>query len=115
MRTLILLSLAATCAGGQIRTPFTLSGTILDPTGASVPDATVELQRPTGHLLRSMQTDVGGTFRFAGLTGGNYAIRVQRGGFKEVSAQVRLPWNSTLPFTIRLELAEIYSEISAEV
>jgi len=39
-----------------------INGTVLDPTGAVVPDATVEIHNPVSHFDRSTTTDKSGSF-----------------------------------------------------
>jgi hypothetical protein len=110
VRALALIFLCAGYSAAQTA----LTGTVIDPSGASVPDATVELQRPGGRALRTVQSDVAGTFRFAGIVSGTYVIHVQHGGFKDATAQVRVASGAAAALRIRLELAEIFSEVSAD-
>jgi hypothetical protein len=113
-RHLLVLALWGTVATGQPSAPLAISGTILDPSGATVPGATVEIQRPPGRTLRTVQTDIAGQFRVAGIPSGSYSVHVQSGGFKDATAQVRVASGAATPLTIRLALADIFSEISAE-
>ena len=83
------LLLFTVCAG-SLPAQTAISGAVIDPSGASVPDATVELRRGAGHPLRTVQSDVSGTFRFSGVAAGSYSIHVQHGGFKDVTSQVRV-------------------------
>jgi len=111
----ILLPVLACCAAGRAAAQVAITGAVLDPSGASVPDAIVELERPGGRAIRTAQTDLTGGFRFAGVPVGSYSIRVQRVGFKEATAHVRLSASGAAsPLTIRLQLAEVFSEVSAD-
>jgi len=59
-----------------------LQGVVRDPSGASVANATVEL---TGSSLigsKKVQTDDLGTYRFAALPSGSYALTVTVPGFR---------------------------------
>jgi Carboxypeptidase regulatory-like domain len=68
-------------AAGQT-SPLTISGMVLDPSGASVPDAAMELQRPRGHTVKAVHTDVRGIFEFSALSPGPHFILVHQSGFR---------------------------------
>ncbi len=61
---------------------LTLRGVITDPSGASVPDALVELR--AGKMVRQARTGVQGEYTFNGLPPGTYTIRIRAKGFKPV-------------------------------
>jgi hypothetical protein len=107
------LFLIAVCVG-SITAQTAINGAVIDPSGASVPDATVELRRGGGHALRTVQSDIGGKFRFPGLAAGSYSIDVQCGGFKRTTSQVRVTSGVTPEVTIRLEIADVFSEVQAD-
>ncbi len=67
-----------------------ISGTVTDPTGAAVPQATVELREPAGNTVGNAQTDEAGSFKFTGLVPGRYELRIARAGFSLASQQVEL-------------------------
>ena len=58
-----------------------VSGVVLDPSGAAIPSATVTLRGDHGGE-RSTQSDAAGGFGFEGLSPGWYEIRVHPAGFK---------------------------------
>lgn len=58
-----------------------LTGTVVDPSGASVPRATVRLRDATGAIVASTLTDTAGQFCFEGLPGTNYTLEVELTGF----------------------------------
>jgi hypothetical protein len=84
------MAMAAMCAAAQTPAMFTVSGTIVDPSGASVPDAVVDLQHPPGQTVQSMRTGATGTFRFAEVAAASYLIRVQHEGFNSASLRLRI-------------------------
>ena len=53
-----------------------ISGTVLDPTGAVVPNATVEIHNPVSHFDRSTTTDSSGKFSFANVPFNPYHLSV---------------------------------------
>jgi hypothetical protein len=62
-------------------TTGTLRGEVTDPTGAIIPDATVEISGPALMRPQTMKTDSAGTFTFMTLPPGTYAINVTAQGF----------------------------------
>lgn len=62
-----------------------LVGTVLDPSGAVVPNAAVTATDNETGALRSVTTDSSGTFRFLNLTPGEYTLAISVTGFKGIS------------------------------
>jgi hypothetical protein len=61
-----------------------LTGNVLDPTGAAVPGAKVEAQNVATGVSRQAATDVRGTYLFRDLQAGTYKITTQAAGFQTV-------------------------------
>ena len=59
-----------------------LQGVVRDPSGASVANATVELTGSSLIGTKKVQTDDLGTYRFAALPSGRYALTVTVPGFR---------------------------------
>src|SRR5689334_6933438 len=59
-------------------------GMVKDPTGAGIPNATLEATGPTLLGARKVQTDDGGNYRFAALPPGSYIVTVSAKGFRTV-------------------------------
>ena len=57
-------------------TTAALSGTVADPSGARVPNATVKLTNPTNGIARTDTTTQAGEFSFALVVQGNYSLEV---------------------------------------
>jgi carboxypeptidase family protein len=92
-------------AGASSQTQLaTVSGTITDPTGAVVPGVSVTIVSQGTGLKRRALTDAGGEYCFAGLSIGNYSLRIERPGFQ---SQVRegVGLNSAAEVTINSQLA----------
>ena len=60
----------------------TISGIVLDPSGAAVASATVTLRNPDTGLVRHVTTSANGTYEFLSVpVGENYSVQVQAPGF----------------------------------
>jgi hypothetical protein len=80
---LILLVLSVHGAHAQLAvTTATLSGTVKDPTGAIVPQASVTLASPERGITRTFTTDERGYYSFSQLPPGGYSLTIQASGFE---------------------------------
>jgi hypothetical protein len=57
---------------------------VLDPSGAAVPDAHVQLFSTHGAMLAETQTGPSGTFGFSDVASGSYGLRVTAPDFEPV-------------------------------
>jgi len=60
----------------------TLSGTVLDSSGAAIPNATVVLQNTLSAATRKIVSNNAGAFTFAGINSGDYSITITAPRFK---------------------------------
>ncbi len=63
-------------------TPGSVSGTVVDPTGAVVPGATVELIDPATGFVRVQDTNDSGQFSFERVSSRTYTLRISKQGFR---------------------------------
>lgn len=85
-----------------------LSGTVVDPSGAAIPGAKVQLFLPEGKApIASTQTGPAGEFHFPSLRATAYNLRVDNAGFASATvANVNVdPARDTSLATIKLELS----------
>ena len=68
-----------------------IRGQVLDPSGAPMSGATVQLISDDQSFERSFQTEEEGRFRFGGLRQGNYRITVSGRGYRATDQVVSLP------------------------
>src|SRR5437660_1542897 len=70
----------------RAQTPGTgaLTGTVKDPSGAVIPNATVTLTSVDTGQARTTMTGADGVYRFSLLPPGNYRVRIESSGFKPV-------------------------------
>jgi hypothetical protein len=89
-----------------------VTGTVLDPSSASTPEATVTLRQGPVQVLASTRTDLQGRFVLDGVPPGTYTIEVRHEGFKNSVSQLKVSTRAPAPITIVLALAEVASEVS---
>ena len=88
LETLCRLTVIACVAfGGAIQAQTfygSIIGTVTDPTGSSVPGATVTLINTATSQSRATQSGQDGHYEFVNLIPGNYNVQVEKAGFKRV-------------------------------
>ncbi len=80
----------------------TIVGTVTDPAGAVVPNATVSVSNPVSEYSRTLATDKAGQFQFTNLPFNPYHVTVSSTGFATVAQDVDV--RSTVPATLRISL-----------
>jgi len=98
---LVLLSLALP-AFAQTGNSGKVQGQVLDPTGAVVPGATVELTNPVSGYKQSAQTDNNGQFTFTNVPFNNYHLNASKTGFRGATGDTNV--RSTVPVAANLSL-----------
>src|SRR5215218_1609819 len=87
----VLLSLTCAAAAAAQSATGTISGTIVDGTGAALPGATVNVTEAATASVRTVTTDGAGLFRFAALNPGRYSLAVELTGFRTLTvAEINL-------------------------
>jgi Carboxypeptidase regulatory-like domain len=79
-----------------------LNGTVLDSSGAVVPNATVEIHNPVSHFDRSTISDGAGHFSFANVPFNPYHLSVKSAGFTPYAQDVEV--RSSVPAEIKINL-----------
>src|SRR4051794_31185582 len=81
----LLLVVLALHVGAAARAQSTaaLSGTVTDPTGAAVPNATVVARNVATGVETSLTTDSSGAYLFPSLPIGSYRVEVSATGFNK--------------------------------
>jgi hypothetical protein len=100
-------------AQAESGTSGAISGTVFDPSGAVVANATVEVRNPVSGFSRTAVTDAAGKFTVPNVPFNPYHIQVTGQGFAPyaVDADVR----STVPVTVSINLKLIGSQESVTV
>src|SRR5581483_2865556 len=86
-----------------------ISGTVVDPTGAVVPDAAVRIEDAAkGGAAREASTDQSGRFQALGIEPGRYMISVEKSGFRKAQITITLDVNTKLDVgEIKLQVGNI--------
>jgi hypothetical protein len=99
----ILLCLAGNVALGSVT--GRISGTVKDPAGAMVPEATVIVVNTETDVQQTTRTDSQGSYAFPSLPVGHYSLAVRQRGFKEhKETGLTLDVNAALLVDVALEL-----------
>jgi hypothetical protein len=115
--TIILLLLGAVLLCNQPLiaqyTTGSLGGTVLDPTGASVPDAKVVVRNNDTALTRTVQTASDGGFLFSSLPVGTYGLTVEKAGFStHVQDGIVLTLNQAATVVVSLKVGKTADQVT---
>src|SRR2546425_8988824 len=94
-----------------------ISGTVMDPSGAVLPGVTVELAHTATGVVRSTITNDAGIYRFDALDLGSYNLKITMPGFKAfLSTALGVEANRTTTIDAKLEVggSDTIIEVSAE-
>jgi carboxypeptidase family protein len=115
MRNLVVsLFILAVSAFAQSAPTTSLSGTVLDPSSAVVPSATIELTNNGTGWTRQTTTDSQGRFQFNLVPPGRYDLQVTAAGFTSVRQQ-GINLDVDVPANLRLILAVASSQTSITI
>jgi hypothetical protein len=92
----------------------TIDGTVLDPSGAAVPNAVVELHNRVTGYRQAARTASEGSFRFTNVPPNPYHVEVTCPGFAVYSQDVVVRNALPLKMKINLELAGATSSVTVE-
>jgi hypothetical protein len=94
----------------------TIGGTILDPSGATVPGARVTITNTDrNQVLRTITTDPSGTYSAPLIPVGQYSIKVEVKGFKtETRTAIAVNVNDDLKFNITLQVGAMTDTVTVE-
>jgi hypothetical protein len=102
--------LLAVCLGtpAYSQSLSSLSGSVVDPSGAAVPGAEITITNVDNNVKRDTISDATGKYSFPGVPPGTYRLTAKKAGFAEISVQqVRLLVNT--PATVNLAFETVGS------
>jgi hypothetical protein len=108
----VALAVFPACLFSQTASTGALTGRVLDPSEALIPDATIQLTNEESGEARSGISDARGNFHFLLLPPGRYELQASKTGF----AQVRLVGvNVLLTETLQLQLHFVLTSVEGSV
>lgn len=84
-----------------------VAGSLMDPVGQPVPEATLTLLSSSTQRRMETETDQDGRFTFSGIQAGEYSLQVQKFGFAASQQRITLKAGRDLNRTIELQVAGI--------
>jgi hypothetical protein len=108
-----LLSLSAVY-GQSLGTAGTVQGSIVDPTGAVVAGAEIEIRNPITGYRQSIKAGADGSFRLQNIPPNSYHLQVKASGFADYDKDIQV--RSAVPISLRvpLQLAEAHTVVNVE-
>ena len=99
----------ACCAPLRAQTVYgSIAGTVLDASGAAVPDTTVTLTNIGTSERRAMQSDSAGSYTFVNILPGNYRLEAEKSGFKHFKREpILVEVGSALRIDLPMEVGAV--------
>jgi hypothetical protein len=91
-----------------------ISGSVVDPTGAVVPKAAVEIHNPVSGYARSTVTDAAGKFAFTNIPFNNYHLTVRAESFAAAMQDVEPRSAVPVSVAITLQVAASTTQVTVE-
>lgn len=89
-----------------------ISGEVLDSTGALIPNAKVTVSSPAIGLTRDTVSNENGFFTVPTLQAGNYEVRVEASGFKVLTrTNIRLDADLALNLKLQMEVGQVSEKV----
>jgi hypothetical protein len=106
-------SVYAQSAGGN---SGSVRGTVLDPSGAAIAGATVEIQNPVSHFTETATSDNQGNFQLLNVQYNNYHLTAKAPGFESGAADidVRSPVPVVANLTLKIGASTESVQVTAE-
>jgi hypothetical protein len=111
LQTILLAVIIPGSVSAQSGTSVSLSGTVLDSSGAALPGATVKLTFATSGAERTARTSREGEFSFMQLSTGNYHVDVGAAGFAPATREVAYE-GTQIHLNISLAAATLSTEVT---
>jgi hypothetical protein len=93
----------------------TISGTVTDPSGAAIANATVQVTNTATQVVRTVTTNAQGRYSLPELIVGNYDVRVSATGFQNsVQANVPLTVGAERVVDISMKIGEAQQTVTVE-
>jgi hypothetical protein len=109
----LILSILAHPANAQTVTTGTVIGTVTDPSGAAVTDATVVLRNKATNGQATQKTNSAGQYTFVNVAPGEYEITVKKDGFRTSDvASLTVQVSKSYNVDVRLEIGSASESVT---
>ena len=112
--TLIVLMLGSTVFAQGTGATGSIQGTVTDPSGAVVPNATVEITSKATNRTLTLNTSGSGAYNSGALIPGDYVVKVTASGFGTVTLPLAVQVNVTSNGNVKLGLVQTTQEVRVE-
>ncbi len=89
-----------------------IQGSVLDPSGAGVSGAHLQLTNPNTGQTQSAVSDATGRYRFVNLAPGQYQMQTDTNGFAKTTINLTLETNQTLEVPVKLAIASANANVT---
>ncbi len=104
----------ASISFAQSKSYTSLYGSVLDPSGAVVPGATIEIQNPVSHFQATVTTDAAGAFTISNIPFNPYHLTVTAAGFAPYAQDVDLRSPVPVNLKVSLQMATAVQSVTVE-
>ena len=111
-RLVCLTLLFASSTVTYAQTGGTVHGTVLDPSGAAIAGAAVEIENPVSHYTQTTKTDNQGNFTLNNLPFNNYRVSANASGFQQGTQDVDVRSPIALDVKVSLKLGTATSSVT---
>jgi hypothetical protein len=112
MLVVVLVAFSLPLAAQQVTA--TLSGTVMDASGAVLPNATVKASNNNTGYNRSVTSSTSGDYQLAALPVGDYTVTVERNGFKKQQQHVTLQVGESAVLNFNLPVGEVSQQVEVQ-
>src|ERR1700720_369533 len=88
-----------------------ISGTVVDPSGAGVPNSTVTLTNTSTNAVRTAETNEQGLYTFPSVPPGTYNVKVEHPGFKTTTSNVEVLVQQSVRLDLTLQVGQVSESI----
>jgi hypothetical protein len=92
----------------------TISGTVTDPGGAVLPNATITITEKSTGVTRETKTNSAGLYRFDAVSLGDYTVKVKNEGFAEAETAVSVSANQVSERDFQLKVSGSTESVTVE-
>ena len=108
----VMLLLLATCGAWAQTVTGSIRGTVVDPTGAAVPDVEISARNVNTGVVANTKTDRSGTYNFQSLAIGTYVVSGHKAGFNTTSNS---PFSLEIDQIAKIDMKLKVGEVSTTV